>query len=266
MMHLPSSLSCAPTTNNSCPPTPEYWRGPTVSAMTWPLRSTAIAPLMLTMRRLPRMIAGSLTCITGSMRTSGLRCIQRYSRRCRREGRDREAVEDALVVAHLARLVQVHDAVDEHLGVDAEVALVALREACATMLGMPPMPNWSVAPSGTSEATKGADDAIGVVVSTSGSTKAWRSDWITQSTSSMCTRWPPYWAEAEHVRHVVDDFRDREALRILRRRDERLEVRAGMEAEAEKPAFVHRRHRRAPAPAAGRCAHTAPEPMKSAGR
>ena len=78
------------------------------------------------------MIAGSLTCVTGSMRTSGLRCIQRYSSALpAAKVATEKPSKTPLWLRHLAGLVQVHDAVDEHLGVDAEVALVARRRAAA---------------------------------------------------------------------------------------------------------------------------------------
>ena len=51
-----------------------------------------------------------------------------------------------------AGLDQVDDRVGEHLGVDAEVALVDAGPARSPP-GSPPMPSWRVAPSGTSSAT-----------------------------------------------------------------------------------------------------------------
>ena len=193
MMLLPPALSCAPMTNSSWPPTPEYCRGPIVSAMTCPERSTASAPLMLTIRRLRRMMAGSLTCATGSMRTSGLRSHPSVERAAAGgEGGDREAVVDPLVVGDLAGLVQVHDAVDEHLGVDAEVALAARRRAAAaTMLGMPPMP--------ICKRRAVVDQALDVLRDRcrSSVTRARRqlervrSDSTTQSISETWMRWPP---------------------------------------------------------------------------
>ncbi len=55
-----------------------------------------------------------------------------------------------LSVGDDAGLGQLHHAVGEHLGVDAQVLLVLEEEGTAS--GMAPMPNWRVAPSGTREA------------------------------------------------------------------------------------------------------------------
>ena len=61
-----------------------------------------------------------------------------------REGRDREPSELALArVGDLARLVQVHQAGREHLGVDAVVATVFGRQQ-DDVEGIPPIPVCSV--------------------------------------------------------------------------------------------------------------------------
>ncbi len=56
-------------------------------------------------------------------------------RRAHRERRDGHAVEEPLLVAHLARLVELHQAVGEHLRVDAVVAAVTLGEQAGDRRG-----------------------------------------------------------------------------------------------------------------------------------
>ena len=119
----PSGASPAPLTNDSWPPVPEYWRPAIASAATWPARSIASAPLMLVSRGRRASTAGPLTSVTGSMRTSRVAVEPVVERAAaEREGRDRDAVVERLAIGDLARLVQLHDAVRDHLGVDAEAA------------------------------------------------------------------------------------------------------------------------------------------------
>ena len=109
------------------PPTPLYSRWPIESATTWPVRSTSIAELMATIRLNERMTCVSLVKSTERISTIGLSWTKSY-RRC---VPIMNAVTILPAVALLAgtgddaRLDEVDDRVREHLGVDAEVALVA---------------------------------------------------------------------------------------------------------------------------------------------
>ena len=66
----------APDVKSSCPPTPENWRAPIVSAATCPARSTASAPLIEIMRSFRAMTSGEFVTSTGRKRTAGLSCSQ----------------------------------------------------------------------------------------------------------------------------------------------------------------------------------------------
>ena len=116
---------------------------PMVSAMTWPARSTASAPLMVTMWRFLAMSSGEFTSATGRKRTSSV-LVQPLVQLGHAGGErgDRVAVEAAaLAVGHLARP-----------GAGASSPVVNISEctpkspsgpsasSLATWLGMPPMP------------------------------------------------------------------------------------------------------------------------------
>ena len=101
-----------------------------VSAMTWPWTSIARAPLIVIIfsvagDRLGRV--DELDRQEGDVLVLVEPPVELL--RARGERRDRDAVVAALVrVRDLAGLVERHQAVREHLGVDAEVALVAVGE------------------------------------------------------------------------------------------------------------------------------------------
>ena len=121
----------APATKSSWPPTPEIWRPSMLSATTWPYRSTLSAPLMDTKAWFWAMTVGSLTTWTGTNATSSFPSSQRVELGGPEgEGGDGDAVEQALgVVGDLAGLVEPHEAVGEHLGVDPVAAAGASRRA-----------------------------------------------------------------------------------------------------------------------------------------
>ena len=132
----PSGAATAPLTNDSWPPAPEYCRPPIASAATWPARSIDSAPLTLVRRGSRHSTDGPFTSVTGSMRTDGLPsspAVEPLSTQCER--RDGEPVVEGLPVRHLARLVQAHDAVRDHLGVDAEGATRLLGEDARDLVG-----------------------------------------------------------------------------------------------------------------------------------
>ena len=58
---------------------PEYWRPAIVSATTCPWMSMAMAPLIVTIDRLSRIVAGEFTTSTGRKATSSLPSSHRYS-------------------------------------------------------------------------------------------------------------------------------------------------------------------------------------------
>ena len=78
-MLRPSAVRPGPLTKSSCPPTPLNWTPLMLSAMTWPDRSTASAPLIVTMLRLRAMFSGEFTTLTGRKRTSSFPSSHSYS-------------------------------------------------------------------------------------------------------------------------------------------------------------------------------------------
>ncbi len=140
---------------SSWPPMPENWVPSIVSATTWPWTSMARAPLIVIILlvagdglgrvdELDRQEGDVLVLVKPAVELVG----------ARGEGGDRDAVVAPLVgVRDLARLVEGHEAVGEHLGVDAEVAPVAIGElAWRSPRGSCRCPVWRVAPSGTKAA------------------------------------------------------------------------------------------------------------------
>ena len=119
-----------------------------LSAHTWPVRSTSMAELMATMWSFWAMRNGSLTYSVGLNSMSGLLSTKSYSCLVPRQ-------KPAMILPGCRflrsplmtpRFDQVDDAVGEHLGVDAQVALGAAGSG-STPLGMAPMPSCRQSPS-----------------------------------------------------------------------------------------------------------------------
>ena len=72
MIGLPPRLRAAPRMKSTCPPMPEKKRPPSVSAATWPVRSTASAELIAIMRSLRAITNGSLVKSDGRSSTRGV--------------------------------------------------------------------------------------------------------------------------------------------------------------------------------------------------
>jgi len=100
----------------------------------------------------------------------------------------REAVEDALVIGDLASRVQQHDAVDQHLGVDAEVALGPGGEELRDAVGDGADAELQRRAVLDQPLNVPRDRRVRVGDRASGRTYAERSDSITQSTSETWTR------------------------------------------------------------------------------
>ena len=117
-------------TKSSWPPMPENCRPSSVSATTWPHRSMASAPLMVTISSLREIVSGELTMSTGQEPhlVVAVEPLVELGGAGGERG-DRVPVELPLAaVRHLARLVQLHQPGREHLGVHAEVAGVAVGQ------------------------------------------------------------------------------------------------------------------------------------------
>jgi hypothetical protein len=77
MMALPSRAREAPRTKSTCPPMPEKKRPRRVSDATWPVRSTASAELMETIRSLRAITVGSLVKSDARSSSAGWSSAQR---------------------------------------------------------------------------------------------------------------------------------------------------------------------------------------------